>query len=69
METKLKRYRLNRRMTQAEVAYRAGMSERAYNVHETGKGRKCQGKKQDAIALVLGVRAGLLFDAEGRARS
>ncbi len=54
METKLKRYRLNRRFTQAEVAYRAGMSARAYNVHETGKGGRCQGKKQDAIALVLG---------------
>ncbi len=68
MATKLKLYRDKRRLTQAAVARLAGMSERAYNVHETGKGGACRSQKQAAIADALGIHVGALFTKGGHAR-
>lgn len=68
MATKLRLYRDKRRLTQAAVAHLAGMSERAYNVHENGKGGSCRPHKQAALADALGVAASVLFSKNGRAR-
>ena len=68
MATKLRLYRDKRRLTQSAVAHLAGMSERAYNVHENGKGGACRPQKQAALADALGVAAGVLFTKEGHAR-
>lgn len=68
MATKLRLYRDKRRLTQAAVARLAGISERAYNVHEKGKGGACRSGKRDAIADALGVKASVLFTAEGYAK-
>ena len=69
MATKLKLYRDKKGLTQAALAFAAGLSERSYNVHERGKGGRCHDQKQAAIASVLGVKPSILFDAQGRARS
>lgn len=55
-------------MTQAEVARKAGISERAYNVHERGKGGACRAKTQGVIADALGTKPSVLFGSDGRAR-
>ena len=68
METKLKLYRDKRRLTQSAVARLADISERAYNVHEKGKGGACRSQIRDRIAEVLGVAPSALFTKEGHAR-
>lgn len=68
MPTKLRLYRDKRRLTQSAVARAAGMSERAYNVHENGKGGACRPQKQAALADALGVAVGVLFTVDGYAK-
>lgn len=68
METKLKLYRDKRRLTQSAVARLADISERAYNVHEKGKGGACREQIQQRIGEALGVSPSALFTKEGKAR-
>ena len=68
MATKLKHYREKARLTQAELARRAIVSERSYNSHEVGKGGACRPWTQTLIAKALNVPVGTLFTKGGRAR-
>lgn len=68
MATKLRLYRDKRGLTQSAVARLADISERAYNVHEKGKGGACRSQIQARLARVLNVNVDYLFTKDGHAR-